>query len=147
MTNNDYENISHTRRLKQRPQKHTQTISGKDLHSLKAQTPETLENTQTLHLKIQTRRFRAKPQQKRDEYIERLEKVMRECDTIITNPNGYETIQLKAMNTLTNAIGVCYRLVSDIELEELENEINELKNEEEALKGGRRLAYIIEEPP
>ena len=72
---------------------------------------------------------------------------MRECDTVMTNPNGFEEMQLKAMGTLIKAVGVCYRLVTDMEVEELEQEIKGIKRAEETLTGEQRLGYTIEGPP
>jgi hypothetical protein len=72
---------------------------------------------------------------------------MRECDTVMTNPNGFEEMQLKAMGTLIKAVSVCYKLVTDIEVEDLEQEIKEIKRAEKTFTGEQQLGYTIEDPP
>jgi hypothetical protein len=52
---------------------------------------------------------------------------MRECDKIITDPEGYEELQLKAMAILIRSIIVCYDLVTDEQVEALEEEFEALK--------------------
>jgi len=52
---------------------------------------------------------------------------MQECDGIISDPEGYEEIQVKAMSILIRAINVCYSLVTDEQVEDLEREFKALK--------------------
>lgn len=52
---------------------------------------------------------------------------MRECDSIISDPEGYEEIQVQAMAILIRAIKVCYGLVTDDQVETLEEEFEKLK--------------------
>jgi len=69
---------------------------------------------------------------------------MRRCDGIIADPGGVEDVQVRAMEVLIRAVRVCYRMVGDAEVEELEREVEELKaREAEAAKG--RVDYRIEE--
>lgn len=52
---------------------------------------------------------------------------MKECDRIISDPEGYEEIQVQAMAILIRAIKVCYALVTDEQVEALEKEFEALK--------------------
>ena len=52
---------------------------------------------------------------------------MQECDRILSDPEGYEELQVKAMAILIRAIKVCYDLVSDAEVEQLEEAVEDLK--------------------
>jgi len=82
---------------------------------------------QRVRLSITARRVRIDPLKKRRSYIRRLERVMRECDRIISDPGGYEEIQVQAMAILIRAIKVCYELVTDEQVEALEEEFEALK--------------------
>jgi hypothetical protein len=52
---------------------------------------------------------------------------MRDCDRIIADPEGYEELQVKAMAILIRSIVVCYDLVTDEQVEALEEEFEALK--------------------
>jgi hypothetical protein len=52
---------------------------------------------------------------------------MRECDRIISDPEGYEELQVKAMAILIRSIMVCYELVTDEQVDSLEEEFEALK--------------------
>ncbi len=52
---------------------------------------------------------------------------MAECDRIIADPEGHEELQVKAMAVLVRAILVCYKLVTDHQVETLELELAEIK--------------------
>lgn len=82
---------------------------------------------QRVRLSITARRVRIDPLKKRRSYIRRLERLMRECDGIISDPGGYEEIQVQAMAILIRAIKVCYELVTDEQVEALEEEFEALK--------------------
>jgi hypothetical protein len=98
-----------------------------------------------------TRRIRIDPDKKRQNYITRLERIIRQCDRIISNPHGVEDVQIKAMSVLIKTIKVCYGLVVDVEVKSLEREVKELEEEERQLAGKRgedELGYeITEDPP
>ena len=82
---------------------------------------------QRVRLSITARRVRIDPRKKRAEYIWRLERLMRECDRIIADPEGYEELQVKSMAILIRSIVVCYDLVTDQQVEALEEEFEALK--------------------
>jgi len=52
---------------------------------------------------------------------------MRECDRIISDPGGFEELQVKAMAILIRSIRVCYELVTDEQVDSLEEEFEALK--------------------
>ena len=107
-------------------------------------------STDRLRFSISTRRARIDPGKKRARFVRRLEKVMRQCDRIIANPEGVEEIQVKAMGIMIRAIQVCYGMVIDIEVEELEREVEEIQRGEEELAGKETetgLGYSIQEDP
>jgi hypothetical protein len=102
-----------------------------------------------VRLEITARRVRIDPAEKRESYVRRLEELMRRCDGIISDPEEVENVQARAMEVLIKAVRVCYRMVGDAEVEELEQEVEELKaREAEAAEG--RVDYRIEggeDPP
>ncbi len=106
--------------------------------------------TERLRFNINTRRARISPGKKRAAYIRRLEKIMRQCDKIIANPGEADEIQVKAMGVLIRSINVCYGMIVDVEVEELEQEIRSIEGEEEKLGSGEKeegRGYHIKEDP
>jgi len=94
------------------------------------------EKTRRIWLGITLRRVRIDPRKKRVSYIRRLEKIMKECDKIISDPTGWEDIQLRAMAILMRAIQICYDLVTDEQVEALEEEFERIKRKiTERLRG------------
>jgi len=94
------------------------------------------DKEQRVRLSITLRRIRIDPREKRIQYIKRLERLMEECDAIIADPEGYEDIQVQAMGILIRAIRVCYELVTDEQVEQLEEEFERLKRKiAERLRG------------
>jgi hypothetical protein len=106
-----------------------------------AQAPASVEgegyNTERVRLQITARRVRIDPGKKRASYIRRLERVMKECDKIVADPESHEELQVKALAVLIRAVQVCYDLVTDVEVEMLEAEVEEIKRlvEEGAREG------------
>ncbi len=68
--------------------------------------------SERVRLSITARRVRIDPRKKRRSYIIRLERLMAECDGIVSDPEGFE-LQVKAMAILIRSIVVCYELVTD----------------------------------
>jgi len=85
------------------------------------------DGAERVRLNITARRVRIDPSEKRRSYIRRLEKVMADCDKIASDPQGYEEIQVKAMAVLIRAVRVCYDIITDIEVEMIEAEAEEVK--------------------
>jgi hypothetical protein len=101
-----------------------------------------------IRFSFSTRRVRIEPRKKRENYVKRLEKVMRQCEKIVNDPAGFEDIQLRALGVLIQAIKVCYGIVLDLEVETLEKEVVELEEEKARLGGeaGRKsLGYMVED--
>ena len=97
---------------------------------------------------ITARRVRIDPEAKRAQYIARLEQLIQQLDRVIANPKTSAKNRLRAMDILIRAITSCYGIVSDVEVEILEKETEEVKTEGE---GEKDLGYEIEpeedEPP
>jgi len=72
---------------------------------------------------------------------------MRQCDGIIADPRGVEEIQMRAMEILIKAVRLCYTIVSDVEVEGLEREVETLKGREEQAAEKGRINYRIEGDP
>ena len=93
---------------------------------------------QRVRLSITARRVRIDPAEKRRRYIRRLEDVMRECDRIVSDPKGYEELQVKALAVLIRAVKVCYEMVTDAEVEMIEAQAEEIRRAvEERRRGGQ----------
>ena len=101
-----------------------------------------------IRFRITARRVRIDPEEKRSQYIARLEQLIAQLDRIIANPKTSAKNRLRAMDILIRAITSCYGIVSDVEVEILEKETEEVKTEGE---GEKDLGYDIEpeedEPP
>ena len=108
------------------------------------------ETAQKVRVNLTTRRVRIDPEAKRVKYLSRLELLIQELDWIIVDPEGIEEIQLEAMDVLIRAVRLCYRIVQDIDVEILENELAEIKERNLGARkerGEEALGYEIEEDP
>jgi len=83
--------------------------------------------SERVRLSITARRVRVDPRKKRRSYIIRLERLMAEGDGIVSDPEGFEELQVKAMAILIRSIVVCYELVTDDQVETLEEGFEALK--------------------
>jgi len=104
--------------------------------------------SETVVVNITARRVRIDPEAKRAQYLNRLELLIQELDGIIADPEGYEDIQLDAMETLIKTVRLCYTIVRDVDVELLENELEKIKEkrrEEQEGRGARELGYTVEE--
>jgi len=90
---------------------------------------------QRVRLSITARRVRIEPQKKRRSYIRRLERVMRTCDGIVADPETPEDVKVKALAVLIRAVKVCYDIVTDVEVELIEEQAEEIRR---ALEERRR---------
>ena len=105
---------------------------------------------ETVVVNITARRVRIDPEAKRAQYLNRLELLIQELDAIIADPEGYEDIQLDAMETLIKAVRLCYTIVRDVDVELLELELEKIKEkrrEEQEGRGAGELGYTVEEDP
>lgn len=72
---------------------------------------------------------------------------MRQLDKIIADPGGIEDIQVKAMALLIRCVDICYGIVRDVEVEQLEREYEKIKEENRRARedqGEKDLGYDIE---
>jgi len=91
---------------------------------------------------ITARRVRIDPEEKRTQYIARLERLIADLDRIIANPKTSAKNRLRAMDILIRAVTSCYGIVRDAEVEQLERETEEVKTESEGKE--KDLGYDIE---
>ena len=93
-----------------------------------AQQTATLEvKRPTFSLRVNPRRARINPQEKRATYITRLELLWDQLDNLITDTID-ERNRIKAMNTLIRCLNIAYGMVEAVEIEE---EIEALIKQEE----------------
>jgi len=111
---------------------------------------ETAAGPTRVRFTITARRVRIDPAEKRAEYIGRLERLIEQLDGMISSPRVPRKLKLRAMEVLIRTIGTCYGIVSDIEVEDLEDELTRLKEENrrgEEEAGDQALGYTFEEDP
>ncbi|MCK4318612.1 hypothetical protein KAW53_07615 [Candidatus Bathyarchaeota archaeon] len=92
------------------------------------------------------RRTRIDPAAKRHRYVDRLEGLWGQLDTIIVNPQTEEKTRIKAMNTLIRCLNVVYGMVEAMEVEEIEQEIKELEEDERRREEQGILGYRLPDP-
>ena len=103
------------------------------------------ENTEErIHFFITARRVRIDPVAKREQYINRLERLLVQLDNVISSSEVSQKLKLRVMNVLISTVRTCYGIVSEIELEGLENEFTRI-TEENQRSDTERLEYYIEE--
>jgi hypothetical protein len=90
---------------------------------------------------LTARRVRIDPEKKRWGYIERLETLVEQLDSMINNPRMPRKLKLRSMEVLIKTVNACYGIVSDIEVETLEDEVQRLKDQGTDEKDA--LGYII----
>jgi len=100
-------------------------------------------NKNVIHIQITPRRVRIDPEERRNQYIRRLESLVSQLDEILVNPRIPRKQKLRAMDVLIKTIRTCYGIVRDIEVEQLEQELETLKTEGQ----GAETSYGIEEDP
>ena len=107
--------------------RHDAAVQGREDDDEATEVARVRDKRQRVRISLTPRRVRIDPRKKRRLYIKRLERLMQECDQIISDPEGFEEIQVKAMSILIRAIKVCYVLVTDEQVETLEEELEKLK--------------------
>jgi len=100
------------------------------------------EKAAKVRVTITARRVRIDPEERRSKYIKRLEQLIEQLDAIISSSRTSQKLRLRAIDILRKTIDTCYGIVSDIEVEQLERELEEAKEEE---GGDRELGYEVEE--
>jgi hypothetical protein len=102
------------------------------------------EGPEEIRVRVTLRRVRIDPQRKRREYVERLEVLLKELDAIISSPSTPRKLKLRAMDTLVRVIRGCYEIVRDVDVEDLESELEEIKTEAEENQEEGDLGYTVQ---
>jgi len=105
------------------------------------------ETAARLQVFITARRVRIDPEEKRREYIERLERLIEGLDKLANNRRVERKTRLRAVEVMVKVINTCYGIVRDIEVEMLEREFEELETEAEGEAEGSEGLYGVEEDP
>ncbi|MCW4050819.1 MAG: hypothetical protein NWE89_13895 [Candidatus Bathyarchaeota archaeon] len=118
---------------------HTGTENPRRVASLAQKRPK-------IRLWATPRRTRIDPAEKRHRYVDRLENLWGQLDTIIVNPQTEEKNRIKAMNTLIRCLNIVYGMVEAMEVEEIEKEIKELEEKERQSEKQGDLGYKLPDP-
>ena len=90
------------------------------------------------------RRLRIDPEEKRLEYLDRLEALLQQLSQMVNSKETPMKHKLKAMDILIKTIKNCCIIITDIEIEELEDELQTIEEETTKTKD---LGYTIQEDP
>ncbi|MDP2899885.1 MAG: hypothetical protein Q8O47_02820 [Candidatus Bathyarchaeota archaeon] len=96
-----------------------------------------MQAAERLRFSLTIRRVRIDPERKRVQYLRRLERLIRDLDGIIADPAGVEPIRLRAMDMMVRTVRMCYLIVRDVDVERLEHELEELKEENQRRRAAR----------
>ena len=105
---------------------------GHRAHEQSRHTPEVRRATIRLRetpltFTVTVRRVRINPEKKRSEYLHRLERVIRELNEMLQNPDTIKSTKLKAMDVMIKAVKACYTIVRDVDVEEIEEAVEKIK--------------------
>ena len=75
-------------------------------------------------------RFTIHPEEKRERYVELLDRMINRVEKIINSTRTKTKQRLRAMQVLTDLIKTSYGMIRDVEIEELEREVTALEEEE-----------------
>jgi uncharacterized Fe-S cluster-containing radical SAM superfamily protein len=70
---------------------------------------------------------------------------MGELDGVISDPDGFERIQLEAMRVLIGTVRMCYRIVKDVSVERLERELEMIREDDREARERGELGYTVED--
>ena len=99
---------------------------------------------QGLELRLRPRRVKIKPEEKRHDYIRRTDKATETLEEIINSEQAYEKTRIQAANSLARLISTSYVMVQDIDIENIEEEIENLKKTLKEHEENQDLGYFIE---
>jgi hypothetical protein len=85
------------------------------------------KDSTTIDLETAARRSNINPDRKRNEYLEKLELMIRELENMNANPSLIDSKKLKAMDVAIRAVRMCYNIVRDVDVEEIEAELEKIK--------------------
>jgi hypothetical protein len=78
-------------------------------------------------IQLRVRRLRTNPANKREEFLDRLDAAATKIQDILDNDHSSKATKIKAANSIANIIRASYAIVRDIDIEEIEREIEEIK--------------------
>jgi len=78
-------------------------------------------------IQLRVRRLRTNPANKREEFLDRLDAAATKVQDILDNDHSSKATQIKAANSIANIIRASYAIVRDIDIEEIERDIEELR--------------------
>jgi len=96
---------------------------------------------------ITSRRVRLDPKKKRQGYVDTLDAQVESLKAMIKTQNFPQKMKLRAMEVLIKTINSSNDIVSDIEVEILEDELKTIKEEDQGIERKDDLGYTIEEDP
>ena len=96
---------------------------------------------------LTTRRVRIDPKKKRHGYVDTLDAQVEHLNAMVKNSNLPMKMKLRAMEVLIKTINSSNDIVSDIEVEILEDELKTIKEEDQGIEGKEDLGYVVEEDP
>ena len=101
------------------------------------------ERGRGLEFHLTPRRVVIKPREKRQEYIERLDKAIVTLEEIINSEKTDEKIRIQAANALARLISTSYVMIQDIDIENIEEQIEDLKKMQKKREEERGLGYDL----
>lgn len=102
------------------------------------------EKGRGLEFRLTPRRVVIKPREKRHEYIERLDKAIETLEGIINSEETDEKTRIQAANALARLISTSYVMIQDIDIENIEEEVENLKKMMKEREEKRGLGYDLE---
>ena len=75
-------------------------------------------------------RFTIHPGEKREKYVELLDRMIKRVEKIINSTRTKTKQRLRAMQVLTDLIKTSYGMIRDVEIEQLERDVSALEEEE-----------------
>jgi hypothetical protein len=110
------------------------------------QTPHhrVIPRRQGLELRLRPRRTVIKPREKRHDYIRRLDKAIETLEEILNSEEADEKTRIQAANALARLISTSYVMVQDIDIENIEEEVENLKKMLKEHEEKQGLGYNLE---
>ncbi|HML02644.1 MAG TPA: hypothetical protein VK487_04640 [Candidatus Bathyarchaeia archaeon] len=99
------------------------------LSSVRSRKVTRIPSQTTYKITVYLRAFRIVPAEKRIEYIEMLDGVIKRLLTMINSKKTKTPVRLKCMMVFNYLINTSYNMITDVEVEELERQTAELEEE------------------
>lgn len=91
-------------------------------------------------LRVTLRRITIRPDEKRAEYIGKLDEMIKRLESIIDSEYAEEKMRLRAVDTLTRVIKAAYTMVKDMELEAIDRQLDEMEEMMKEIKEAKHTA-------